>query len=184
VTPLSPAAQSDILGILQREQDHAISLLSLSPLLSSLFISYAKRAAALEALSATPSPESEWKAVQDTIVALQEENAKLKSEKREVVGKLAGAEASQEAFRSQVSSLSEVNATQHDDMESLRTQLSEAKDKYDRLMADSNTKMAAVGAQISALEVGLEPNLIIDRVRLLTHIAWTGATGRAKGGNR
>ncbi|KAF9642245.1 hypothetical protein BDM02DRAFT_3273540, partial [Thelephora ganbajun] len=110
---LSLATQNDILAILQREQDHAVLLLSLSPLLSSLFISYADRAVTLQSASVTPSPESmEWKALQSNIAALREENEKLKSENRELAVKLATAEASQEAFRSQVSSLKEVNATQ------------------------------------------------------------------------
>jgi len=99
-----------------------MSLLSLSPLLSNLFISYAKRAAALESVSVTPSPESEeWKVLQtDTIAILQEENEKLRSTNREVTEKLAAAEASQEAFRSQVSFLKGVYTTQHDDIKSLR----------------------------------------------------------------
>ena len=140
-----------------------MSLLSLSPLLSSLFISYANRAAALEAALAAPSPESEdWKTLQATVTGLREENEKLKLETREMAGKLEAAEASQEAFRSQVSNLKEVNATRQNDITSLRAESSEAKDKYDSLMVDSSAQAAALQVKVSDLEVGLELSLIVD----------------------
>ena len=155
--PLSPATQADILGILQREQERATALLSSSPLLASLFVSYANQAAALESAFAAPSPESEeWKALQSTIDTLQDEIKKLKSENLEVTGGLEAAEASQEAFRSQVSSLKEVNTTQQDDIKSLRAELAEAKDKYDRLLVNSNAEKAALQLQVLDLEVCLE----------------------------
>jgi chromosome segregation ATPase len=121
-----------------------MSLLTLSPLLSSLFVSYADRAAALESASAIPSPESEWKSLRATIVTLQEENEKLKSENREMAERLEAAESSQAAFRSQVSSLKEVNTTQEDDIKSLRAESVEAQDKYNQLVVDSNTEKAAL----------------------------------------
>lgn len=153
-SPLSSTIQSDILGILQREQDHAISLLSLSPLLASLFISYANRAATLESASATPSSDSEeWKALHATITVLQEENEKLKSETQEMAGKLKTAEASHEAFRSQVSYLKEVNTSQQDDIKSLQAELVETNDWHDKLMADSSAERAALQIQVSDLEV-------------------------------
>ena len=151
---LSPVTQCDILGILQREQDHAVALLSSSPLLANLFVSYANQAAALESASATPSPESEeWKALQNTIVTLQEEIEKLKSENLEVTEGLEAAEASREAFRSQVSSLKDVNMTQQDDIKFLRVELSEAKEKYDQLVVGSNTEKSALQVRVSDLEV-------------------------------
>lgn len=154
VTPLSPATQSDLLGILQGEQDHAMSLLSLSPLLSSLFISYATRVAALESASAAPSPESEeWKVLQTTITTLREENERLESEIREIAGKLEVAEASQEAFRSQVLSLKGVNATQQEDIDSLRAELSEVKDDYSRLVDDSLGERGDLQGMVLDLEV-------------------------------
>jgi len=165
---LSSATQGDILGILQREQDHAVALLSSSPLLSSLFVSYANQAAALESASATPSPESEeWKALQNGIATLQEEIEKLKSENLETVKWLESAEASREAFRSQVLSLKDVNTTQQDDITSLRTELAEAKEKYDRIMVDSNTEKTTLQVQVLDLEVCLDLsycgfNVIID----------------------
>ena len=152
---LSPTTQSDILGILQREQDHAVALLSLSPLLSSLFVSYAGRAATLESVSSAPSPKSEeWKALQANVAALQEENEGLKSENLEVVGKLEAATASHEAFRSQVSSLREANKTQQDAIQSLRADLVEDREKYDQLVVNSNTERAALQIQVFDLEVG------------------------------
>jgi len=145
-----------------------MSLLSLSPLLSSLFVSYANRAAALESASATPSPESEdWKALQTTIVILQEENEKLKSTNREMMGKLAAAEASQEAFCSQVSSLKEVCTTQQDDIKSLQEELVEARGKYDRLVVDSNAEKAALQIRVLDLEVSLRFCLVGESIILI-----------------
>jgi len=153
---LSPATKTDILGILQREQDRAIALLSSSPLLTSLFISYANQAAALESASATPSPESEeWKGLQNAIITLREGIEKLESENVKVTEGLEAAEASREAFRSQVSSLKEVNTTQENDIRSLRAELAEAKEKYDQLMVGSNAEKAALQIRVLDLEVRL-----------------------------
>ena len=153
---LPPAIQNDILEILQREQDRAVALLSSSPLLSSLFISYANRTAALESASATLSPDSEeWKAHQDAVAVLQEENEELNWENLKAAWKLEEAVVSQEAFRSQVLSLKEVNTTQQDDIRLLRVQLEEAKDSHDRFMVDSNAERVALQIQVSDLEVSL-----------------------------
>ena len=150
----SPATQTDILRILQREQDRAIALLSSSPLLTSLFVSYANQVAALESASATPSPESEeWKGLQNTIVTLREGIEKLESENIKVTEGLEAAEVSREAFRSQVSSLKEVSTTQENDIRSLRAELAEAKENYDRLMVDSNVEQAALQVRVLDLEV-------------------------------
>ena len=133
-----------------------MSLLSLSPLLSSLFISYATRGGALRSTSTTPPSESdEWKSFHDTIATLQEENEKLKSEARETAARLGATEASQEELRSQLSSLNEINMTQEGDIKSMRVQVAEAQHKYDRLVEDSNAEKAALKAQISELQVGL-----------------------------
>ena len=156
---LSPATQSDILGILQREQDRAIVLLSSSPLLASLFVSYANQVTALESVSATPSPESEeWKALQNAITTLEEEIEKLKSENIELTKGLDSAE----AFRSQVSSLRAVNATQQDNIESLRVEFTETKETYDRLVVDSNAEKATLQIRVLDLEVCLDLCLIIE----------------------
>jgi hypothetical protein len=166
---ISPATQSDILGILQREQDHAIALLSLSPLLSSLFVSYANRTAALESASATPSPESEeWKALETTIVALREESDKLKSENRETVEKLETAETSGEAFRYRFMSLREDLEIQQDGFRMLLAQCAEGKDRYERLMAEKDI----LQARVLDLEVGLEFRLIGGSIVLNDILCW------------
>ena len=135
-----------------------MGLLSSSPLLASLFVSYANQAAALD--SDTPSTESEeWKALESTISRLQEEVDKLKPENLEMAEKLGAATASQEAFRSQISALKEVNTSQQDDIKSLREELLEAKSNYDRLLVDSNAEKAALQSRVSDLEVRLEFSL-------------------------
>ena len=131
-----------------------MSLLSLSPLLSSLFVLYANRAATLEFANNTPSPDGEeWKALQDTIAALREGNEKLRSENIEVMGELEAAAASQEAFHSQVSSLKEANVTQQDDVQPLRAELVKAKEKYDRFVVGSNAERASLQTRVFDLEV-------------------------------
>ena len=139
-----------------------MALLSSSPLLASLFISYANQAAALESLSATPSFESEErKALQNTIATLQEEIEKLKSENIETVEGLKAAEASQEAFRSQVSSLKEVNTTQQANIKSLRAELTETKDKHNQLTMNSNAEKVALQTQVLDLEVCLDRRVMV-----------------------
>ena len=153
---LSPATQSDILGILQREQDRAVALLSSSPLLASLFVSYANQAAAFESASATsPTESDEWKSLENTISALQNEVDKLKPENIKMVGRLEVGAASLEAFRSQVASLKEVNAARQHEIDSLRAELIESKDQYDRLWEDSNAERDSLLSMVSDLEVSL-----------------------------
>jgi FtsZ-binding cell division protein ZapB len=172
------------LVILQQEQDHAVSLLSLSPLLSSLFISYATRAAALGSTPTTPPSETdEWKSLQDTITVLQEENEKLKSETREMAARLEAAEVSQEELRSQVLPLKEANTTQQEDIRSLRVQASEAEHKYNRLVEDSNAEKVALKVQISDLQVCLQSRLSSPELDAVidTHVAWVEPTGTPEG---
>ena len=133
-----------------------MALLSSSPLLASLFISYANQATALE--SPTPSVESEeWKALENTISKLQEEINKLKPENLEVTEKLVVAAKSLDAFSSQVTSLKEVNATQRNHIDSLESELSESKEKYDRLVESSNSERETLRSAVSNLEVRSEP---------------------------
>ena len=129
-----------------------MSLRSLTPLLLTLFISYINRVTARESLSATPTSQSEeWKTLQATITALQEENEELKSENREVVGKLA---VSQGALRSQISSLKEANVAQQGDLNSLRAELVEATAQHGRLTVDSSKERVALQIRVADLEVG------------------------------
>jgi chromosome segregation ATPase len=132
-----------------------MSLLSLSPLLSSLFVSYANRIAALEFTTATPTLESEdWKARQNNTNALREANEWPRSENHEMVLKLEAAEVLQETFRSQISSLKQACTTQQDEIKALRRELLEGKDAYDRLVKNLNAEKAAHKVWISDLEVG------------------------------
>ena len=157
---LSPATQSDILGILQREQDRAVALLSSSPLLASLFVSYANQAAAFE--TTTPSTETEeWKALEKMISTLQEELDKLKPENLKMTESLETATASLEAFRSQVASLKETNAQQKQVIDSLRADLFESRLEYTLLVEDSSAERDTLRSTISDLEVRLTSYLII-----------------------
>ena len=154
--PLPSATQSDILDILQREQDRAVALLFSSPLLASLFVSYANQAAALDSATATPTSESdEWKALENTIATLQEEVDRLKPENVEMTKSLEASAASQEAFRSQVSTLKEVNTTQLGDIKTLRAELFEARRTRDQLLVDSESERESLQTRISELEVSL-----------------------------
>lgn len=92
-----------------------------------------------------PSPGSEeWGTLRATITALREENEKLKLETRDMAEKLYTAEASQEAFRFQVTYLKGVNTTQQDDINSLRAELVGVREQHDRFIAGLNAERAAL----------------------------------------
>lgn len=151
LNPLSSATQSELLGVLQREQDRAMALLSSSPLLASLFLSYASQVTALE--SPAPSAESEeWKSLENAFSKLQEEVDKLKLENLEMEGEVKATAASQEAFRSQISTLKDVNTTQQDRIKTLQVELLEAKNKCDQLLGERNV----LENRVLDLEVCLE----------------------------
>ena len=136
-----------------------MALLSSSPMLASLFVLYAKQAAVLESASATPSPESEeWKALQNTTATLREEIKELNSENLGLTKELESAK----SFRSQVSSLEEINTTRQDDIKFLRAELAGARERYDQNTADSNAEKAALQVRILNLEVCLYLCLIIE----------------------
>jgi len=159
-----------------------MALLSSSPLLASLFVSYADQVAAHEFASATPSPDSEeWKALQDTVATLQEEIEKLKTENLDMARGLEASAGSQEAFCSQVSSLKEVNVTQQDDIKSLRAELIEAKGKYDRLVVDSNAEKAVFQTRVLDLEVRLGFHLMEQIYHTCRYPVWIGTTDGTKG---
>ena len=73
-----------------------------------------------------------------------------------MVRKLEMTEASQEMLRSQVSSLSESNTTHREDIESLRAELMEVKENYNRAVTDSEAEKSALRVKVSDLEVGLK----------------------------
>lgn len=131
-------------------------LLSLSPLLSSLFVSYANRTTSLRSASSTLSLESDkWKTFQKSITALREENEKLRSENRDIVLKLEAAQASQHGFRLHISSLEQVKAARQSEIDYLRKELVESKDLYERVIRDCNAEKAAHQTRSSGIEVGL-----------------------------
>ena len=153
-------------------------LLSLSPLLSSLFVTYANRAASLESTSASSSENGGWKMLRDSITALREENEKLQTENREMVSKLEVAQASQEGLRSHISSLGEINAAHQNEVNSLQKELVESKDLYERVMKDWNVEKTAYQTRISDIEVGsrlCEPR-INGAHRQIVRIGRTGRT--------
>jgi len=159
-----------------------MAILSSSPLLASLFVSYADQAAALESASATPSPESEeWKSLRNTVATLQEEIEKLKSENLEMAEGLEGSVASREAFCSQVLSLKEANAAQQDDIKTLRAELIEAKGKYDRLLVDSSAEKAVFQARVLDLDVRLESRLMGQIDHAYRYPVRIGTTNGAEG---
>ena len=136
-TSFPPATQSDIIGILQQKQDRAVAILSSSPLVASLSASYAYS-------------------------TLQGEIDELRSENLKMIMDLEAAAASLGAFRSQVVSLEEVNVAQQQEINSLREELLESKDKHSRLVEDSKAEQDALRSTISDLEVSLGLCLIID----------------------
>lgn len=131
--------QSYMQGILQRGQDRAISLLSLSSLFfKSLLIPCTNKTATLGYASATPSPELGVEALQNNDITLRDKNERPRSENGEMVRKLKVAGASREAFHSQFSSLKEANANQQDEIGTLWKVLVEVKDLHDRFVTDSD----------------------------------------------
>ena len=136
-TSFPPATQSDIIGILQQKQDRAVAILSSSPLVASLSASYAYS-------------------------TLQGEIDELRSENLKMIMDLEAAAASLGAFRSQVVSLEEAKVAQQQEMNSLREELLESKDKHSRLVEDSKAEQDALRSTISDLEVSLGLCLIID----------------------
>lgn len=112
------------------------------------------RAAVLESISTTPSPESEeWKSLQAIVAALREKINELESENRDLVGKLGVAASSQEALRTQVAALKQDAENQQDGFRMLTLQCAEGNNRYNRLVAESTAEKMAFQAQILDLEV-------------------------------
>ncbi|KAF9645357.1 hypothetical protein BDM02DRAFT_3262963 [Thelephora ganbajun] len=101
--------QRDILQIIRKEEDHAMSLLTASPLLSSLFLTYANRAATLDGPQA-PSPiDVEWTEMKTLNSRLQEEIAVLQAQLNKETERAKTAEDCVEALRAQLSSVKDAN---------------------------------------------------------------------------
>lgn len=131
-----------------------MALLSSSPLLAGLFVSYANQAAACGSTSAIPSPERGE--LQNIITTLQGEIEKLRSDILKIV------EATGRTEDPQVSSLRKINVIQEDNINSLRAELIEAKDEYNQFVVDSNIENAALRGQVLDLEVCLDVWPIVD----------------------
>ena len=116
-------AQKDILQIIRKEEDQAMSLLAASPLLSSLFLTYANRAAALDG-PPTPSPiDEEWSEMKALNTHLQEEVASLRAQLEKETDRANTAEDCVEAFRAQIASLKDANRDLEEGMSDERTNL-------------------------------------------------------------
>lgn len=139
-----------------------MALLSSSPLLASLFVSYANQAAVFETASTAPPPD-ELRTLENSVLVLQEDIDRLKPENLDMKERLEKAAASLEAFRSQVASLKEVNVAQQGDIKSLQAELTESKHAYDLLSKHSNAEGEDLRSTISKLEVRLGPCLLIGR---------------------
>jgi len=101
--------QSDILQIIRKEEDHAMSLLAASPLLSSLFLTYANRAATLNG-PPNPSPvDIEWTEMKTLNDRLQEEVASLQAQLIKETDRIQTAEDCVEALRAQLASVKDAN---------------------------------------------------------------------------
>lgn len=97
--------QRDILQIIRKEEDHAMSLLAASPLLCSLFLTYANRAATLDG-PPSPSPiDVEWAEMKTLNNRLQEEVASLRAQLSKETDRAEMAEDCVEALRAQLSSV-------------------------------------------------------------------------------
>jgi len=97
--------QRDILQIIRKEEDHAMSLLSASPLLSSLFLTYANRAATLDGPPAPSPVDVEWTEMKTLNNRLQEEAALLRDQLKRETDRAKVAEDCVEALRAQLSSV-------------------------------------------------------------------------------
>jgi len=106
-----------------------MSLLSASPLLSSLFLTYANRAAALDG-PAAPSPiDVEWTEMKTLNNRLQEEVASLRDQLNKEVDRAKVAEDCVEALRAQLSSVKCANRD-------LETEVSDERAKLDAITSE------------------------------------------------
>ena len=97
---------------------------------------------------------------------ITQQQLKLSTEREAGEAKIASLEAataSLEAIRSQAVSLEAVNVARQRDINSLRGELLEFKDKHSRLVEDSKAERDALRSTISGLEVSIGSRLIIDR---------------------
>ena len=97
-------------------------------MLSNLPISYADKVTTLESAFAVLSPGSEGREMlQNNAISLRDEDEKLNSEISEMVRRLESAGASQEEFRSRISSPKGADMTRQDEIKPLRKEPVEVK---------------------------------------------------------
>ena len=114
-------AQKDILQIIRKEEDQAMSLLAANPLLSSLFLTYANRAAALDGPPTSSPIDREWSEMKALNSRLQEEVASLRAQLEKETDRAKTAEDWVEAFRAQIASLRDANRDLEEEMSDERT---------------------------------------------------------------
>lgn len=123
-------SQKDILQIIRKEEDHAMSLLAASPLLSSLFLAYANKAATLDG-PAPPSPiDLEWTEMKALNNRLQEEVASLRAQLDKETDRAKTAEDCVEALRAQLSSVKDVNRDLETTVSTERARLDAIESEY------------------------------------------------------
>jgi len=106
-----------------------MSLLSASPLLSSLFLTYANRAATLDG-PAAPSPiDVEWTEMKELNSRLQEEVASLRDQLNKELDRAKVAEDCVEALRAQLSSVKSANRD-------LETEVSDERARLDKITSE------------------------------------------------
>ena len=107
-----------------------MSLLSASPLLSSLFLTYAKRAATLDG-PPSPSPiDAEWTEMKTMNARLQGEVASLRAQLNKETDRAKIAEDCVEALRAQLSTVKSTNRDLEIILSDGRTELEEITSKY------------------------------------------------------
>ena len=123
-------AQKDVLQIIREEQDRAMSLLAAR--LSSLFLTYADSAAALDGPPTLSPIDPEWSEMKTLNSSLQEEVASLRAQLEKETGRAKTAEDRVEAFHAQIASLKDTNRVLEEQMSDEHTNL--------RIMSLEHTK--------------------------------------------
>ena len=181
--PLVSNTQKDILQIIRKEEDHAMSLLAASPLLSSLFLTYANKAATLDGPQA-PSPiDVEWADMNAMNAHLQEEVAALRAQLAKEADRAKMAEDCVEALRAQLSSVKDANRT-------LETTVSNEQARSEAAISDYAEYKKETVDTISELRVTMNKEAVSYTVFFfscgivyLSHLT-TGHTSRLESGYR
>jgi chromosome segregation ATPase len=134
--------QKDILQIIRKEEDQAMSLLAASPLLSSLFLTYANRAATLDG-SPTPSPiDKEWAEMKASNKSLQDEVESLRAQLHKETERAKAAEDCVDALRAQLSSVKNANCDLETALVDERVKLGEITTEYEEHKKEATRTIA------------------------------------------